>query len=147
MERMITPDSRAKQTVVAPSSLWDAIPDPADDIPASLDPEAAIAGILAATRELTSRLQSYERVLVFANDLVRTGARISEVVEALPPDDRRTGAEVAMTEFFESRRTLRRALVAGLLIDGLSVDEIAATFRVPVEGICAFAAEVAHLVD
>jgi len=78
---------------------------------------------------------------------VRSGARISEVVEALPPDDRRTGAEVAMTEFFESRRTLRRALVAGLLIDGLSVDEIAATFRVPVEGICAFAAEVAHLVD
>lgn len=114
---------------------------------ASLDPEAAIASILEATRELKARLDSYDRVLLTGLDLLRSGTRMCEVVQALPPEDRRMGAEVAVTELFDARRTLRRALVAGLLADGLSVGEIAATFRVPVDAVIAFAAEVAHLVD
>lgn len=147
MERMITADSGMRRpdrgstvTLVHAAAAKRRTPD-------SLDPEKAIEGILLATRELQSRLHSYERVLLVGLDQVRSGARISDVVQTLPADDRRMGTEVDVTEVFEARRTLRRALVAGLLADGMSVEEIAATFRVPVDGVCAFAAEVAHHMD
>ena len=147
MERMITPRSREwrsdPELTVAPAGRYSSPKARA----AGLDPESAVQAILDATRELKTRLDSYERVLVLGLDMVRSGAQMREVVHALPPDDRRMGAEVAVTELFEARRNLRRAMVAGLLADGLSVQEIAAMFGHPVEGISAFAAEVAHLVE
>jgi len=147
MERMITPESRGwrndQSAAVTPAGRYTSV----QTTVAGLDAEAAVTGTLEATRELRSRLDSYERVLLRGLDMVRSGARMREIVQALPPDDRRMGAEVAVTELFEARRTLRRAMVAGLLSDGLSVAEIAATFREPVDGISAFAAEVGHLID
>ncbi len=147
MERMITPGSgRRRFDEGTPVTLADR----ANRVGRStngLDPGAAIMRVLKATAELRSRLDSYERVLLVGLDLMQCGAGIGEVIETLPADDRRMGEEVAVTELFEARRTLRRALVAGLLADGLSVEGIAATFRVSVQGVSAFPPEVAHLVD
>ena len=102
---------------------------------------------MKANRELRQRLDDYDVVIQESLEKYRTGMRIRDVLRTMPPADANVGSEVEVIEVFEARRNLRRALVAALLADGMSVDEIASTFKVSIVSIRDFANEVGKSVE
>ena len=103
--------------------------------------ERATLAVQEANRELRQHLDDYDVVIQENLEKYRSGMRIRDVVRTMPPADATVGAEVEVIDVFEARRGLRRTLVAALLADGMSVNEIASIFKVPIESVCDFATE------
>ena len=109
--------------------------------------ERSALEVLKANRELRQHLDDYDVIIQESLDKYHSGMRIRDVLRTMPPADATVGSEVEVIEVFEARQGFRRALVAALLADEMSLEEIASIFMVPIEGICDFANEVGKLVE
>jgi len=106
------------------------------------DLEGAIQALLEANRHLRRQLKAYEDVLEEGLARARGGLSIQDAMRTVPPVAARNAAEAAITELFETRRHVRRAVIAATLQDGLPVEEIAAVFEIPIDVVYAIAAEL-----
>lgn len=106
------------------------------------DLERAAAKLLAANGGLRQHLDSYDHVIREGLRNYEAGMGIRDVVRMLPAADATVGSEMEVIEVFEARREFRKYLVGALLADGMGVDEIAATFKTPIESIRGLAIEL-----
>jgi len=109
--------------------------------------EAAATAVLAANQRLRQQLDAYDQVISESLEKYRSGSTLLDVVRQMPPVHATIGSEVEVVEVYDARRVLRKALVVTLLSEGMAVDEIARTFRIPVENVCDIANEMAKPID
>jgi hypothetical protein len=140
VDRMITNDS-----VILVTQDTGAGPAPSQVTETDLD--RAATKLLQANEDLRQHLDSYDYILLDGLEKYRAGMRISDVVRTMPTADATIGSEVEVIEVFEARRKFRMNLVAVLLDDGMSVNEIASIFNVTIESICDFANELGVPLD
>ncbi len=112
--------------------------------PIGTDLERSVDGVIEANRVLQRHLAAYDEIARVSLEKYRQGQQIREVVRSLPSAGASIGSEVEVIGVFDARRTLRRALTATMLADGMSVEEIAVTFKVSVEFVRGCAVETAR---
>ncbi len=135
MEHVITDDAAALVTALECA--------PVDgSLGAELDLELAALKILEANRVLRQHLLSYDCVIQESLEKYRSGMRVQDVVRTMPPADAAIGSEVEVVDVFEARRALRKTLVTVLLVDGMPVEEVAATLKMPIDSVSGLATEI-----
>jgi hypothetical protein len=112
-----------------------------------LELEAAAEGVLAANQRMRHQLDAYDLVITESLEKYRSGMALLEVVRQMPPAEATIGSEVEVIEIYDARRVLRKTLVVTLLSEGMAIDEIARTFRIPVGNVCDIASETADSID
>ena len=136
MDRMITSDSGRqflKEACAAVST---------ESETDRFDLEGAIQELLQANRHLRRQLKAYDDVLEEGLAKARGGLSIQDAMRTVPPVAARNAVEAAITELFETRRHVRRAVIAVTLQDGLPVEEVATVFEIPIDVVHSIAAEL-----
>jgi len=136
MDRMITSDSGRqflKEACAAVST---------ESETDRFDLEGAIQALLQANRHLRRQLKAYDDVLEEGLAKARGGLSIQDAMRTVPPVAARNAVEAAITELFETRRHVRRAVIAVTLQDGLPVEEVATVFEIPIDVVHSIAAEL-----
>ncbi len=113
MDRMITSDSGRqflKEACAAVST---------ESETDRFDLEGAIQALLQANRHLLRQIKAYDDVLEEGLARARGGLSIQDAMRTVPPVAARNAVEAAITELFETRRHVRRAVIAVTLQDGL----------------------------
>lgn len=111
------------------------------------DLETAALAVLTANRSLRIQLDAYDFVIKECIDKYRTGVRLLDVIRTMTPVEATIGSELEAVHVFEARRMLRRALVVTLLTEGMEIDEISATFNVPLLTVTDIALEIAKPIE
>jgi hypothetical protein len=106
------------------------------------DLEGAMQELLQANHHLRRQLKAYGDVLEEGLAKARGGLSIQEAMRAIPSMAARNAADAAIADLFETRRRVRRAVIAATLHDGLPVEEVALIFQIPLDVIYAIAAEL-----
>jgi len=136
MDRMITSDSGRQFLKEACAAV------PTESEPDRFDLEGAIQALLQANRHLRRQLKAYDDVLEEGLAKARGGLSIQDAMRTVPPVAARNAVEAAITELFETRRHVRRAVIAVTLQDGLPVEEVATVFEIPIDVVHSIAAEL-----
>jgi hypothetical protein len=136
MDRMITSDSGRqflKEACAAVST---------ESETDRFDLEGAIQALLQANRHLLRQIKAYDDVLEEGLARARGGLSIQDAMRTVPPVAARNAVEAAITELFETRRHVRRDVIAVTLQDGLPVEEVATVFEIPIDVVHSIAAEL-----
>jgi len=136
MDRMITSDSGRQFLKEACAAVSTASETDRFDL------EGAIQALLEANRHLRRQLKAYDDVLEEGLAKARGGLSIQDAMRTVPPVAARNAVEAAITELFETRRHVRRAVIAVTLQDGLPVEEVATVFEIPIDVVHSIAAEL-----
>jgi hypothetical protein len=107
-----------------------------------VDLEGAIQALLQVNRHLSRQLKAYDDVLEEGLAKARGGLSIQDAMRTVPPVAARNAVEAAITELFETRRHVRRAVIAVTLQDRLPVEEVATVFEIPIDVVHSIAAEL-----
>jgi hypothetical protein len=95
--------------------------------------------VLEENRLLREHLDQYDAVIRECIGKYRSGVQMQDIVRSMSSADLTIGAATEVMGLFDARRAFRSALVAALVVDGMSLEEVASTFKVSVESICYFA--------
>jgi len=95
--------------------------------------------VLEENRLLREHLDQYDAVIRECIGKYRSGIQMQDIVRSMSSADLTIGAATEVMGLFDARRAFRSALVAALVVDGMSLEEVASTFKVSVESICYFA--------
>ena len=128
-------------SAVTPMQVASARPDPVAEL------TDAVEGLITANRSLRMQLERNERILRQGLTMIERGVTIVDTLQVVPSLPERRAAEVAVTELFDARHRLRRAVVYAALKDGLTPERIARMMEVSVHLVCALAAESPYLDD
>ena len=107
----------------------------------------AVEGLISANRSLRMQLERNERILRQGLTMIERGVTVVDTMQVVPSLPERRAAEDAVTELFDARHRLRRAVVYAAIKDGLRPQRIAHMMEVSVHLVCALAAESPYLDD
>ena len=107
----------------------------------------AIAYLKNANRHLRVNLETNEQILAEAELRLKRGSSITSTLRLLPSLSDRQAAEVAVTELYNARHNMRRAVVAAALNEGMSVGELANRIDLTPEQVQTIAHDIAWNVD
>ena len=107
----------------------------------------AVEGLITANRSLRMQLERNEPILRQGLTMIERGVTVVDTLQVVPSLPERRAAEDAVTELFDARHRLRRAVVYAALKDGLTPERIAHMMEVSVHLVCALAAESPYLDD
>ena len=107
----------------------------------------AIAYLKNANRHLRVNLENNEQILAAAELRLKQGSTITSTLRLLPSLSDRQAAEVAVTELYNARHNMRRAVVAAALNEGMSVGELANRIELTPEQVQTIAHDIAWHVD
>lgn len=137
----MVPRGRIGGSSSAPVGTRSARPDALDEL------TDAVEGLISANRSLRMQLERNERILRQGLTMIERGVTVVDTLQVVPSLPERRAAEDAVTELFDARHRLRRAVVYAALKDGLSPERIAHMMEVSVHLVCALAAESPYLDD
>ncbi len=103
------------------------------------DVPSAIEGLIEANRALRTQLEANEGILRRALLMLADGTGVARTLRTIPSIDARAAAEVAVTELYEARHEVRRAVIGAVLDEGMTVAEVTASFGIPPEQVVGYA--------
>ncbi len=71
--------------------------------------------------------------------MLADGTGVARTLRTIPSIDTRAAAEVAVTELYEARHEVRRAVIGAVLDEGMTVAEVTASFGIPPEQVVGYA--------
>jgi ribosome-binding protein aMBF1 (putative translation factor) len=107
----------------------------------------AIAYLKNANRHLRVNLETNEQILAEAELRLKQGSSVTSTLRLLPSLSDRQAAELAVTELYNARHNMRRAVVAAALKEGMSVGELANRIELTPEQVQTIAHDIAWHVD
>ena len=108
---------------------------------------SAIAYLRNANRHLRVNLETNEQILAEAELRLKQGQGVASTLRILPSLSDRRAAEHAVSELYGARHTMRRAVVAAALREGMSVGELANRVELTPEQVQTIASDIAWDAD